>query len=294
MNLFNDLPENICRRNVPLAPLTWFQLGGPADYLIEPESESQLATIVNRCRESNTLLRILGFGANLLVADEGVRGVVVRLTVGSFVDLRFDGDLALVGGGFDMTRLVKTCVKRGLAGVEQLAGIPGTLGGGITMNCGGRYGDLSTAVDSVRLLDPDGITREKTRADLNFAYRRADVGNDIVLGAKLKLTETDPEALNTRFREIWDYKHATQPALGAPSAGCIFRNPTGHSAGQLIDRAGLKGFRVGSAFVSDRHANFAMADRGGRASDVRALIDTIIARVADHSGIRLEPEVKIW
>ncbi len=294
MNLFNDLPEGICRRNVPLAPLTWFQLGGPADYLIHPESESQLALIVSRCRESGTPLHVLGFGANLLVADEGVRGVVVRLTTGPFVDLRFDGHHAFAGGGYDMTRLVKSCVKRGLAGIEQLAGIPGTVGGGITMNCGGRYGDISSAIVAVRMLAPDGTIHERPHADLEFGYRKSTVGNHIVLGAKFNLAETDPEALNARFREIWDYKQATQPALGAPSAGCIFRNPTGHSAGQLIDRAGLKGFRIGSAFVSDRHANFAMADRGGRAADVRRLIDTIIERVAEHSGIRLEPEVKIW
>lgn len=294
MNLFNDLPENICRRNVSLAPLTWFQLGGPADYLIEPETESQLATIVQRCRDSGTPIHVLGFGANLLVADEGVRGVVVKLTSGAFTDVRFDGGSVFVGGGLDMTKLVKVCVRRGLSGVEQLAGIPGTVGGGITMNCGGRYGDISTAVDRVRMILPDGTSMERSRAELDFSYRHSAVADQIVVGAKLQLSETDPEALNTRFREIWNYKQATQPALGAPSAGCIFRNPAGHSAGQLIDRAGLKGFRVGSAFVSDRHANFAMADRGGRASDVRALIDTIIARVADHSGIRLEPEVKIW
>lgn len=294
MNLFSDWPEEICGKNVPLGPLTWFQLGGPADYLIEPQTEDQLVEVLRRCRDNNTPLYVLGLGANLLVPDEGVRGCVVRLTRGAFIDLRFDGSDAMAGGGFDMTRLVKVCVKRGLAGLEQLAGIPGTVGGGIAMNCGGKYGEIGSAVDVVRVMSPDGEIRERRAADLQFSYRHTNLGDDIVLGVRFRLAETDPIALTERFREIWDYKHSTQPPLAAPSAGCIFRNPAGHSAGQLIDRAGLKGFRVGSAFVSDRHANFAMADRGGRAADVRKLIDTIIERVADHSGIRLEPEVKIW
>lgn len=294
MNLFDDLPENICRRDVPLAPLTWFQLGGPADYLLEPRTEAQLALIVRRCHESGTPLHVLGHGANLLVPDEGVRGAVVRLTEGELAGSAFEGDLVLAGSGCDMTKLVMACVRRGLAGLEQLAGIPGTLGGGIAMNCGGRYGDISSAVVSVRVMNPAGEVRTRPREELNFAYRQSELGADLVVSAALRLCATDPVALQARYREIWNYKHETQPALGAPSAGCIFRNPAGHSAGQLIDRAGLKGYRIGSAFVSDRHANFAMADRGGRAADVRKLIDLIIERVAEHSGIRLETEVRIW
>lgn len=294
MNLFDDLPENVCRRNVPLGPLTWFQLGGPADYLIEPQSEAQLAFVVKRCHDSGTPLHVLGLGANLLVSDEGVRGVVLRLTQGDLINTVFEGEHALIGGGCDMTRLVLTCVKRGLAGLEQLAGIPGTVGGGITMNCGGKYGDISSVVVSVRVMGPDGTIRTRPREDFRFSYRHCELNSDIVIGTAFRLQPTDPASLHRRFREIWDYKFNTQPPLGAPSAGCIFRNPVGHSAGQLIDRAGLKGFRLGSAFVSDRHANFAMADRGGKAADVRKLIDAIIDRVEQNSGIRLEPEVKIW
>jgi UDP-N-acetylmuramate dehydrogenase len=294
MNLFDDLPDDVCRRNVPLGPLTWFQLGGPTDYLIEPQTEAQLASVVRRCHDAGMPIHILGLGANLLVSDEGVRGVVLRLTQGELINTVFEGEHALIGGGYDMTRLVLTCVKRGLAGIEQLAGIPGTVGGGITMNCGGKYGDISSAVASVRVMDRTGAIRTRPKEDLHFAYRHSEVNGDIVLGAAFRLQPTDPGALQRRFREIWDYKFNTQPPLGAPSAGCIFRNPAGHSAGQLIDRAGLKGFRLGSAFVSDRHANFAMADRGGKAADVRKLIDAIIDRVEQNSGIRLEPEVKIW
>lgn len=294
MNLFNDLPEGVCRRNVPLAPLTWFQLGGPAEYFIEPRTVEQAALVVRRCRESGTPLRVLGLGANVLVPDEGVRGVVLRLDAPDLSDIRIEGDAIIAGGGADLMKLVKRAVREGLAGVEQLAGIPGTVGGGICMNCGGKFGDLSTAVRSIRVIDADGIVRERPAGSLRFAYRSCSLGDDIVIAAMLALRRDDPDAVQARFHEVWEYKQASQPPLGAHSAGCIFRNPSGHSAGLLIDRAGLKGFRIGSAHVSQRHANFAMADEGGRASDVRRLIDEIIRRVELACGIRLEPEVKLW
>ncbi|HWL95478.1 MAG TPA: FAD-binding protein, partial [Phycisphaerae bacterium] len=173
MNWFKDLPDDICKRDVPLGPLTWFKLGGPADFLIEPRTETQLSTIVRRCQDSRIPLHVLGLGANLLVPDEGVRGVVLRLSRGIFPDIRFDTDLVFAGGGFDMTRLVKTCVKRGLAGLEQIAGIPGTLGGGIAMNCGGRYGEIGSAIVAVRVMSRDGEIRERSRDELRFSYRHA-------------------------------------------------------------------------------------------------------------------------
>lgn len=294
MNLFDDFPEGVCRRNVPLAPLTWFKLGGPADCFIEPRSEDEFATVVRRCGETDTPLRMLGMGANVLVPDEGVRGVVIRLSSDEFTRSLVAGDSITVGGGMDMTKLVRDTVRRGLAGLEQLAGIPGTVGGGICMNCGGRYGEIASALLSIRVLGPDGLVRERMRSDLGFGYRTCQLGRDHVLSAVFGLRRTDPDALQRRFREIWSFKQASQPALGVQSAGCIFRNPTGRSAGQLIDQAGLKGFRIGSASISERHANFALADRGGRAVDVRRLISEVTDRVAEHCGVRLEPEVKIW
>jgi len=294
MNLFDDFPEHVCRRSVPLAPMTWFKLGGPAECFIEPRTEEEFATVIRRCVETETPLRVLGLGANVLVPDEGVRGVVIRLSSDTFTQSVVGGNRVTVGGGMDMTKLVRNTVRRGLAGLEQLAGIPGTVGGGICMNCGGRYGDIASAVLSVRVLGPDGRVRERTRGDLGFGYRTCKLGGDHVLSAVFGLHHTDPGALGRRFREIWSFKQETQPALGVQSAGCIFRNPNGRSAGQLIDQAGLKGFRIGSASISERHANFALADRGGRAGDVQRLISAVTDRVAEHCGVRLEPEVKIW
>jgi UDP-N-acetylmuramate dehydrogenase len=293
MNLFDDLPE-VCRRDVPLAPLTWFKLGGRADYLIEPRDEQQLARVILRCREGGVPLRFLGLGANVLVSDEGVRGVVVRLTAEPFTRVEFEGHRVTAGAGADMTRLVRATVRRALAGLETIAGIPGTVGGGIAMNCGGRYGEIGTAVERVRVIGPDGEIYERDHDDLDFGYRHSALGADVVLSATFRLQPADPAELDRRFREIWMYKQNTQPPLGVQSVGCIFRNPNGRSAGELIDRAGLKGLRVGSAWVADRHANFILAEPGGKAADVVELIEAITRRVEEHSGIRLEPEVRIW
>jgi len=293
MSLHDDFPE-ICRRDVCLGPLTWFGLGGPVDHLVEPRTKAELVAVVRRARELNLPVRILGMGANVLVPDEGVRGVVIRLTGPDFVGVSYDGNTITAGGGADLTHVVRHTVRRGLAGLEVLAGIPGTVGGGIRMNCGGRYGEISTALVSVRVIGSDGELYERERDDLEFGYRRCNIRQEFITSATFRLCECDRDELRRYFREIWMYKQNTQPPMGAPSAGCIFRNPNGQSAGALIDRAGLKGLRHGSAWVSDRHANFVCAERGGRAADVRALIDMITQRVQTEFGIMLEPEVMIW
>jgi UDP-N-acetylmuramate dehydrogenase len=293
MNLFDDLAE-VCRRDVPLGPLTWFGLGGPAEYLIEPDNEEQLAEAVRRCQESGTAIRLLGFGANVLVPDEGVQGVVVRLTADAFTRTSYEGEAVTAGAGVDLTRLVRHTVRRGLAGVEGLAGIPGTVGGGICMNCGGRYGEIGMAVKQVRVVGRDGQIHDRDHDDLEFGYRRCALGGEFVVRATFGLGEIDPGELLRRFRRIWMYKQNTQPPLGTRSVGCIFRNPNGRSAGALIDQAGMKGLRVGGAYVSERHANFILAEPGSRSSEVLELIELIRTRVEEHHGIRLQPEVEIW
>jgi UDP-N-acetylmuramate dehydrogenase len=306
MSLFDDListpsvgPAVIeaglnVRRDVSLAPYTWFKLGGPAEYFVEPRTFEELAAVIRRCSETNTPMRLLGHGANLIVRDEGVSGVVVRLSHAPFVETSFKGATVTAGGGVDMTKLVLATVKQGMAGLEQIAGIPGTVGGGIAMNCGGRYGEIATAVRSVRVIGRDGQIYDRDHDDLSFGYRRSALGDDCVVSATFELRKEDPVALDRRFREIWMYKQNTQPPLGCQSVGCIFRNPDGQSAGQLIDETGLKGYRLGTAYVSERHANFVLADLGGKATDVISLIEEIADKVEQRTGIRLEPEVKIW
>jgi UDP-N-acetylmuramate dehydrogenase len=294
MNLFDDLSADVCRRNVPLGPLTWFNLGGPAEYLIEPQTEEQLALVVRRCRENGVAIRILGFGANVVVRDEGVSGVVIRLTAEPFTSTVYEDNLVTAGGGVDLAKLVRHTVRRGLAGLETLAGIPGTVGGGIRMNCGGRFGEIGRSVHSVRVISPNGETYQREHDDLAFDYRQSGLRGDWVTRAEFRLRQRDAQELVQRFREIWMFKQNTQPPLGAHSAGCIFRNPNGRPAGMLIEQAGLKGTRLGGAYVSERHANFILADRGSKAADVIGLIGMVADRVEQQFGIRLEPEVEIW
>lgn len=293
MILFDDLGE-ICRRNVPLAPLTWFKLGGPAEYLIEPTTEEQLSTVVRRCHDTGTPCRFLGLGANVLINDQGVRGAVIRLTHEAFTQTAIDGATVAAGAGASLAKLILSCIRRGLAGLEHLAGIPASVGGAVRMNCGGRYGEIGKAVHSIRAIGPDGRIHVRQRDDLTFGYRHCDLGRDHVVSATFSLDETDRVDLHDRFREIWMYKQNTQPPLGSQSAGCIFRNPNGRSAGQLIDTAGLKGLRRGGAYVSERHANFIIAEAGSRGADVIGLIDMVRERVADSHGVDLVPEVQIW
>ncbi len=294
MSLLTDLPE-IATPNAALAPLTWFRLGGPAEWLVEPKNEEVLAVVLHRCRETGTPVRVLGLGANLLIRDEGVRGVVIRLNHSHFQRISTNCTAIETGGGAHLTKLVRGSVNSGLAGLEVLAGIPGTVGGGIRMNCGGRFGDLAASLDRATVVTSAGLIVERTRDDLRFSYRHSDLGDDLVVSARFKLTPTDPKALQERFREIWLYKSQVQPPLEDCSAGCIFKNPgDGVSAGKLIDDLGMKGHRIGGAEVSTIHANFIVTRPGAKAADVLRLIEEIEQTVERRAGVRLQREVQIW
>src|SRR5262249_40144584 len=168
MNLFDDLHE-YCRPDVPLGPLTWFRLGGPAEWLAEPRNEEELGVVLHRCRETGTAVRVLGLGANLLVNDSGVRGVVVRLNQPRFQRIDKNCTKIEAGGGAHLTKLVRTAVSAGLSGLEVLAGIPGTVGGGVRMNCGGRYGELAASLERVTVVRGNGAIAERSRDDLKLS-----------------------------------------------------------------------------------------------------------------------------
>lgn len=292
MSLFAGL-DDICRRDVPLADHTWFGVGGPARWLLEPTEERHLHTILRRCEDAKADLKVLGGGSNVLVRDAGFDGAVVRLSGPQFQEIRFEGNEVWAGAAAPMSRLVRQSVRLGLGGLEAIAGIPGTVGGGLRMNAGGRFGHIGTVVRSVRVMDQDGQIHERQREDVNFGYRCSDLSNRFLLGARFELVETDPQELLQQFREIWLYKENSQPAARG-TAGCVFKNPPGAKAGELIDQAGLKGRRVGGAEVSDRHANFIICRPGAKASDVEQLIDEIRDRVYGRFGIELELEIEVW
>lgn len=304
-------------RDIALGPMTAYGVGGTARWLARPASVEELIALVELCRISAVPIYPLGKGANLLVSDDGVDGLVLRLDAAAFQDIdwpsrneRIAHGSAIVraGAGADMHRLVRESVRRGLGGLEVLAGIPGSLGGIVRMNAGGRWGQIADVVRRVTVVEPGRGLRVLEPAEVGFAYRRTELGEAIVCGVELALTWDDPQALRERMLAIWSAKKAAQP-FAEHSAGCVFKNPPraemngavpesarerSASAGALIDRAGLKGLRVGGASVSTQHGNFIVAEPSATAADIMTLIGRVRRAVAERFGVELELEIKVW
>jgi len=292
MSLFSGL-EAIVERDHPLAPHTWYRLGGPADYFLRPRTAKELKEVLRRCNENHVRMYVMGFGSNLLVSDEGVHGAVIKLEGKEFGRTEFDREQITAWAGAELSKLVLDCVEKGLSGVEPLTGIPGSIGGAVKMNAGGNFGDIGSVVESVTLMDIQGNVFEKNRSELNFDYRSVNIRARFILNARLKLTEADPERIMRTVKESWIYKKNNQP-LNTRNCGCVFKNPPGASAGALIDRAGLKGFQSGGAMISEKHANFIVAADGCKSLDVMQLIDTARQKVREQFDVELESELEIW
>ncbi len=292
MNIFSGL-EEIVETNYPLAKQTWYGLGGPADYFIRPKTTEQLKEVVRRCNENRIGIHVMGFGSNLLISDEGLREAVIKLGTDQFTKIEFDSQEITAWAGAELSKLVLECVQKGLSGLEALTGIPGSIGGAVKMNAGGNFGDFGAAVESVTLMDSEGSIFEKSKPELIFDYRRTNITAKFILNARLKLNEGEPDQIMRTIQETWIYKKNNQP-LNTKNSGCIFKNPRGVSAGALIDRAGLKGLQIGGAIVSEKHANFIIAEKGCRSRDVMRLIETVKQRVREQYDIELELEIEIW
>src|SRR5438067_2628156 len=255
MHSFDDFRE-IVRADEPLGPHVWFRIGGPAAYLARPRTVEQLQALLGRCREQGLPFKILGGGSNVLVRDEGVNALVVHLESPAFSDLTVKGRVVEAGAAVPLTALISQSARSGLAGLETLTGIPGTVGGALRGNAGGRQGSIGQFVRRATVLDAAGEVQVRERDELTFAERDSNLDEPVILSAEFELQPEDPEAVVKRMRRIWIVKKETQP-YGHQSSGCIFKNVGPDiSAGDVIDRAGLKGTRVGGAEVSDRHANF--------------------------------------
>ncbi len=301
-NLVSGLDAD-CVADAPIGPLTWYGIGGRADMLVSPHTIKTAAEIVRRCRHAEVPIRILGGGANLLVDDDGVDGVVLRLDQPCFRAIEFNrtGSVtaARIGGGVDLFGLVTELARRGLQGFEHMAGIPGTVGGAVRMNAGGSGGDIASVLDAVEVILLDGTTRTFNTDALAFGYRESTLPEGIVTSAVLHLEEGDPLEIRQNVKTFFAAKKAGQP-MADHSAGCAFRNPvdtsTGSlmSAGKIIDEAGLKRLAHGGASVSDRHANFIVVQPGASSRDVQSLMATIRSMVAQATGLQLEREVVIW
>lgn len=285
--------EKIVRPQEPLAMHTWFQLGGPAEFLAEPRSWEELAALVQRCREHQVPWRVLGRGSNILVRDEGVRGVVVQLTASVFRHIQVNGEEIIAGGGARLGRVVTTAVHEGLAGLEALVAIPGSVGGALRTNAGAVGTDVGQWLVGATLMTETGEIVQRCREELAFGYRRSGFDEPILLEARFHLEPDDPRELSQRLQKLWILKKARQP-MGHQSAGYIFKDPPGLSAGELIEQAGLRGTRIGGAVVCERNANFIIAEPECTPQDVLRLIELVRQQVRDRLGVELELGLEIW
>jgi UDP-N-acetylmuramate dehydrogenase len=281
------------RENVPLGERTWFKLGGAAQYFAEPGSVDELLAVAQRCRDEGLTLRLLGGGSKVLVRDEGVSGMIISLAHPSFGEIKVEGCRVTAGGGAKLANVITVAVAAGLAGLEPLVGIPGTVGGALHGNAGTHGGDIGQWATRVTVIIRAGEILHREPEDLVFAYRQSSLDELVILEAQFELEKDDPTELTKRMQKQWIVKKANLP-MAHENTGCIFKNPRGMSAGMLIDQCGLKGEQVGGAEVSRRHANFFIAHVGATAKDVLQLIDVVRNRVAERMGVELETEIEIW
>ena len=294
--------ESFVRLDESLANRTTFAIGGRAAYFVEPATEAEFAAGFAAAVRSRLPVFILGGGSNLLVSDQGVPGIVICTTkmadkaMPAQSHFSFSehaaGSLVQFRAGTSLEKTVLWTARAGLSGLEALAGIPGTVGGAVRMNAGGRYGMICDAVHAVWCVDPQGRIYMRNGEDIQWGYRATDMGDPIVRVA-FDLKRKPPEAVRLQRSRILSEKRASQP-VQQHSAGCFFKNPGEDKAGELIEMAGLKGYRVGEACVSLKHANFIVNLGGATATDVLALSDTVRDRVYAEFDVSLENEVSTW
>ena len=281
------------RVRFPLAPLTTFRIGGAAALFVEAQDDDALEAVGHAARTTGVPVAVIGKGSNLLVSDGGFPGIVVRLGRG-FRWAGRDADVLSAGGAMPLPALAGIAMRHRLTGLEFGVAIPASVGGAVKMNAGAHGRSISDVIERVEVYPLDGTGRRSLPSDeAGFAYRRSRLpGDSIVVGAAARLTAGDELEIRARMEEARDWRRRTQP-LAEPNCGSVFKNPEGDHAARLIESAGAKELRVGSAQVSDKHANFIVAGPGASASDVWELIERVRSRVESHAGIRLEIEVEL-
>lgn len=276
--------------NAPLAGITWFRVGGPAEVMFRPADRDDLISFI-RAKPGDIPVTMLGIGSNLMVRDGGIPGVVIRLGEG-FSDVTFDGAEVTAGAGAHDVHVAILCRNQGVAGLEFLSGIPGTIGGALSMNAGAYGGEMSDIVLSADALDPDGRVHELDLAALGFTYRHTAAPSDwLFLSARMQGEPGARERIAARMREISAARKSTQP-IRTRTGGSTFKNPPDAAAWELIDAAGCRGLRRGGAKVSEVHCNFLINTGDATATDLEGLGDEVRERVRVHSGIELEWEIR--
>lgn len=289
--------EASVKTDEPMKKYTTFRVGGPAKYLVSPKSEDCLRELILLCGREEMPYYILGNGSNLLVSDEGYDGVMILLGEGfSYVESKAAQDemILTAGAGTLLSRIAREALSLSLTGFEFAAGIPGTLGGAAVMNAGAYGGEMKDVLHSVRVLTKEGEIRELPAGELDLGYRASRVlrENWIVLSACIRLAQGDPAAIRGQMDDLAGRRREKQP-LEYPSAGSTFKRPAGYFAGKLIEDAGLRGFRVGDAQVSEKHCGFVINRGQATAAEIRELIRQVQSRVKAESGVDLETEVKL-
>jgi UDP-N-acetylmuramate dehydrogenase len=285
--------EHIVRESEPLAPYTWFRLGGAAQYFAEPTSVDELAALVRRAHEAGMPVRVLGGGSNLLVRDEGVPGLVVALGAAAFGRIEVSGRKLNVGGGPKLGHVISTAVREGLAGLEMLVGIPGTVGGALHTNAGTHGGDIGQSAVSATVMTRKGEILTRQKSELRFGYRDSSLDELVILEASLELEPGEPRYLTKQMQQAWILKRAEQP-LSDQQTGQIFKSPGGSSAAALIKDAQLGSAKVGDAEISERNANFIVVGANATSRDVLELIELVRKGVAERMGVELELAVEVW
>lgn len=281
------------RTRFSLAPLTTFRIGGPAALFLEPESGSDLVAVSEAVRETEIRVAVLGKGSNVLVADDGFAGLVLRLGRAYRWSARA-GERLTAGGAMPLPALAGVALNHDLSGLEFGVAIPASLGGAVRMNAGAHGGELADVIERVEIFRlSEGVQHGLTSGEARFSYRRSALPDDaIVTGATVRLTRGSDRQIRARMDEARRWRRRTQP-LAEPNCGSVFKNPPGEHAARLIEEAGAKGRRVGLASISNKHANFIVASGGASAADVVMLIREVQELVERRSGIRLEPEVHV-
>lgn len=285
--------EHIIRENELLSAHTWFRIGGAAQYFAEPTNVDELVGLVARCRQEEVPVRLLGGGSNVLVRDSGVEGVVIHLAAAPFAQIKVKDNSVIAGGGAKLHHLISVAVGEGLAGLETLVGIPGTVGGALHINAGIETADIGQHLASATVLTRNAQVLTRQGDDLRFAYQQSSLDELVILDACFQLERGSPAELTRRMQKTWISKTAGQPSA-TQNAGCIFKNPSGANAAAMIEEAGLRGSRVGDAEVSDRNANFIVTSPRCKADDVIRLIELLRSGVEDRLGVRLETSIQIW
>lgn len=282
------------KENEPLANHTTMKIGGPADILIEPSSIENLKKSIDVIKNSGVKWTVIGRGSNLLVSDKGIEGAVIKLGTG-LDELKIEGNRVTAGGGMSLVNFAITISRKGLSGLEFAGGIPGSIGGAVYMNAGAHGSDVAKILEKAYVLFEDGTLEWLTNEEMKFSYRTSVLQKErpgIVVAAVFQLKEGNKEEIVAELQKNKDYRKETQP-YNYPSCGSVFRNPLPNYAGNLIEKSGLKGHRIGGAQISELHGNFIVNTGNAKAEDVLGLIQHVKDTVLDLHGVKMETEVEI-